>query len=192
MSMSDETTNPQQPSEAPSSVEQTQKSDRAAQLALMILFCITSTLGGTILYHGWVNVGVYMAVGRCAVFVAFMAGVHLIGCRLWQQQRVRHQRDNNKSLTRPISPAYWPPVQTALLQQGIIVVLTALTMDGGLIFHVTVIAVLAYWLAFGVILARRPSAPTQGDLFLIRYGFLLLFVIVFIVGPIAWKAMGRL
>ena len=176
--MSDETTNPQQPP-ATSSVGDhdvpSRPSSRVAMLALTVSFCVISTLWGLLLYWCWGGFSVYMAVGRCVVFVVFMAWVHLIGYRLWQGQFAQDKGHGNESALRPISSAYRPAVKTALLQQGIVLVLAALMLDGGLTFNVAVIAVLGYWLGFGVIVVRRPSSPTWGDILLIRYGFLLDF-----------------
>ena len=199
--MSDEKENVDKPpvaSRAGGQVMPSRRGDRWAQLALMISFCIISMLGGILIYHAWKEVSTwqgvstFMAFGRCGVFVTFMAAAHLVGYRLWRRQFAQSQDDGDKLASRPISSAYWPPVKTALLQQSIVLILAALTLDGGLTLNVAVIAILAYWLAFGVIVFRRAASPTRGDVLLVRYGFLLIFVCVLIAGPIAWRALGRL
>ena len=80
----------------------------------------------------------------------------------------------------------------ALLQQGIVVILALLMLDGGYTLNATIIAIVAYWLAFGIIVVRRPGLPTRGDIRLVRYGFLLIFFTVVVAGPIVWRALGRL
>ncbi len=184
--MTDEKTNP---ATSPAASIPGRPSNRNVLLALTVSFAINVAFWGSLLYWHWKSDSVQMAVGRCAVFVAVMAGVHFIGYRLWQRQCVQDQGDSNESPSSPISPAYWPPIKTALLQHGVILFLA---LGGQPTAHVALIAVLAYWLAFGVIVARRPSSPTQGDIRLIRYGFLLIFVVVFVVGPSFWEALGRM
>ena len=61
-------------------------SNRTVLLALTISFAINVALWGSLIYSVWKTVSVQMAVGRSTVFVAFMAGVHFIGYRLWQRQ----------------------------------------------------------------------------------------------------------
>jgi hypothetical protein len=167
-------------------------SNCVALLALAISFCIISTLGVWLLYWSWRAVSVQMATGRCTVFVGVMAGVHFIGYRLWRRQFVQDPGNGGKSLSRQFSSAYWPPVKAALLQQGITAILALLVLDGGLTFHVTMIAIVAYWLAFCIVIVRRPDSPTRGDLRLVRYGFLMVFLIVIVAGPMVWRALGRI
>ena len=54
------------------------------------------------------------------------------------------------------------------------------------------LALIASWLSFGIVLARRPAAPTKGDLVFVEYGFLPIFVAILMVAPLIWHAMGRL
>ena len=192
--MSDERTNADKSLVAPSGTDQAMPSrpgDLAAIIALTVSFCIISALGGSLLYWAWRIVSVYMAIGHCAVFVAFMAGVHVIAYRLWRRQFTEGRHDKGQSPSLPIASAYRRPIKSALVQQGIILILALLLLDGGLTFNMAVIAVVAYWLAFGILVFRRASSPTKGDVLLVRYGFLLLFFIVLVAGPFVWKALGR-
>ena len=186
--MSDEITNPEP---SPAASIPCRPSNRIALLALTLSFAINIVFWSSIIYWTWKSDCVQMAVGRFAVFVAVMAVVHWIGFRLWQRQFVRDQRDSNESPSSPISSAYWPPIKSALLQQGIVLILALLQLDGGYTLNVATIAIVAYWLAFGMVVVRRPSSPTRGDIFLIRYGFLLIVVVVFVVAPPVWAALGR-
>ncbi len=179
--MSDETTSPQQ-SPLTSSVGDrgvpTGPPNRLALLALIVLFCLISALWGWLLYYCWEIIGLQKVVALFAVFVVFMAVVHFVGYRLWRRQFVDDQGGWRESPLSPLAPAYRPAIKTALLQQGIILVLARLVADMGETFNAAVIALAAYWLAFGIVVFRRARRPTRGDILLVRYGFLLIFVIV--------------
>jgi hypothetical protein len=90
-----------------------------------------------------------------------------------------------------LSPAYWPPTKTALVQQGIVLILALLMLDMGQTICEAVTAIVAYWLAFGIIVVRRPSSPARSDIFLIRYGFLLMFFSAVAALPFVGRALGR-
>jgi hypothetical protein len=110
---------------------------------------------------------------------------------LWQRQFVQDRANSNESPSRSLSSVYWPATRTALLQQGIVFVLSALTLDLGQTICEAVTAIAAYWLAFCIIVVRRPSSPTRGDMFLIRYGFLLMFFFAVAALPFVGRALGR-
>lgn len=184
--MSDETTNPEQ-SPVPSIPRR--PSNRVALLALTISFVINVAFWGSFICWFWGSVSV--AVGRCALLAAFMAVVHWIGFRLWQRQSLQVQGDSSAWASRPISPAYWPPTKTALVYQGIVFILALLMLDMGQTICEAVTAIGAYWLAFGIIVFRRPSSPTRSDIFMIRYGFLLMFVSAAAALPFVGRALGR-
>ncbi len=137
-----------------------------------------SALWGWLLYGCWRTIGFPRAVGSFAVFVIFMAAVHVVGYRLWRRQFLQDRGEGQGPPASPLAPAYRPAIKTALLQQGIVLILAALVLDMGETFHAAVIAVVAYWLAFVVVVFRRASCPTRGDLLFVRYGFLLIFVSV--------------
>ncbi len=62
----------------------------------------------------------------------------------------------------------------ALVQHAIILCLAALVLDGGLILYLCVLASMYYWIAAGVVVARRPTTPTTFDLGVVRIGYLVL------------------
>ncbi len=130
---------------------------------------------------------------KYATLIALIVLLGAIGLvyRFWQQQFVPDQADSNESPSRSFSSAYWPATKTALLQQGIVFILSALTLDMGQTFCEAVTAIGAYWLAYGIIVVRRPSSPTRGDIFLIRYGFLLMFCFAVAALPFVGRALGR-
>ncbi len=146
-------------------------------------FTINVAFWGTLIYSVWETVGLYKGIVGCTVFIVVMAGVHLIGYRLWQRQFVQDQG--------PISSAYWPSTKTSLLQQAVVFILALLMLDLGQTMCEAVTAIVAYWLAFSIILVRRPSSPTRGDIFLIRYGFLFIFVCAVAALPFVGRAIDR-
>ncbi len=160
-------------------------------LALTISFGINVAFWGSLIYMLGKSDSPYMVVGRSAVFVAFMAGVHFIGYRLWRQQFVPTQGSSNDSPSRSLSPSIWPNTKAALLQQGIVLILALLMLDMGLTLSVAVTAILGYWLAFGIIVLRRLPSPTPNDMFLIRCGFPLIFFSAMAALPFVGRALGR-
>ena len=84
-------------------------------------------------------------------------------------------------------------MRTALLQQNIVIVLASLVLDEGQAISMATIAIAAHSLAFTIPLLRRPRSPTEGDMILIRYGYLLILVAVILAGPPAkencWAAI---
>ncbi len=190
--MSDKTTNPQPSTNAATPEVQTPPSSRVALIVLTACFCIISVVGMSFIYSFWKNIDAKMAVGRSAAFAAFMAGVHIVGYRLWKRQFVQEQAERQRLQATPLALAYTPAIKSAMIQQVIFFILAVLMLDMGLTLHITVIAIMAFWFAFGVIIFRRPRSPTKGDIRFIRYGFLLIFVVVFMVGPFVWHALGRM
>jgi hypothetical protein len=188
--MSEEQANPDGATITPSlSKIPTRPSFLLARLALAVSFCAIGCFGGWLIYGFWIAVSVRTAVISSSLFVLIMAGVHFLGYRLWRRQFP--QSPGNTPPPPVLSSEYSRPVKAALVQQGIVLILGLLMLDGGLTLHMAMLAVIAFWLAFGIVIARRPLAPTRSDLFLVRYGFLLAFVTILIVAPYVWKAMGR-
>ena len=95
--MTDEKTNP---ATSPAASIPGRPSNRNVLLALTVSLNHVA-FWGSLLYWHWKSDSVQMAVGRCAVFVAVMAGVHFIGYRLWQRQCVQDQGDSNESPSSP-------------------------------------------------------------------------------------------
>src|SRR5882672_7415893 len=89
--------------------------------------------------------------------------------------------------TLPISASYRRTIYDALILQVIFGLLAMMVLDGGHIAHTTGIAVLAFWSGAAVVIIRRPSAPTQTDLRLIRFGFPPLLVVTFALAEWIWS-----
>jgi hypothetical protein len=64
-------------------------------------------------------------------------------------------------------------------------------LDMGQTICEAVTAVAAHWLALGIIVARQSSSPTRSDLFVIQYGFLLMFVSAVVLLPFVARALDR-
>ena len=77
----------------------------------------------------------------------------------------------------------------SILLQIVLGFLAAINLDGGVFFHLWWRAMAGYWAALIVILMKRPNAPTKVDLFLVRWGFIPLFLII---TPVLTALMWRL
>lgn len=76
-----------------------------------------------------------------------------------------------------IASLYDPIVRSALVPQLFIGFLALLMLDGGIMAKVVGVAVLAFWLCAGVLMVRRPMAPTQFDLAFVKYGFWIVLAV---------------
>ncbi len=88
------------------------------------------------------------------------------------------------SASSPASRAF----RLALLQQALVFPLVGgLILDGGRLLQVCVFAIVAFWGGVLVLHLRRRGHYTKLDLFLFRWGFLLLCVISFFLANWIWK-----
>ncbi len=91
------------------------------------------------------------------------------------------------------SNPYWKALQVSLAFQVAYGILGATAADGGALFQIWIFSMLAFWGIFLVILSRRRHSPTKTDLFLIRWGFPILFP--FVTGTVAhfvWRLKGEI
>jgi hypothetical protein len=88
------------------------------------------------------------------------------------------------------SSLHKPAIKSALLQQGVILVLAAGILDGGDIFSICLIALVAFWTGVFLIRRRRPQTPTRIDLFMIRGSYIPLCVIAFFLVHWFWRLRG--
>jgi hypothetical protein len=169
-------------------------SDRTA---ITSSFLTTSILGGLFLLGYWSGQGeLNRGVLRSVAFVGIMGGVHSVGYRAYRRQGLNGPWDDGgkESVTdwmfrssSAIAPGYLDGLKLALVEQVLLLGLSALLLDGGHLFRVCVIATLAYWAASVMIVVRRPVAPTSFDLAFIRYGSLILPLLVGWVAYLAWS-----
>ena len=89
-------------------------------------------------------------------------------------------------LSIPLSDNYRGPLRSALVMQCVVVILSVLMLDFGISARIATIAMAAFWGGVLLMMARRPRNPTANDLWLIRYGFLLLFAVLQVVARCVW------
>ena len=87
----------------------------------------------------------------------------------------RHLQDNTK-------PGRWRSQDFvfALAQQGVLLGITALILDGGFTFRVCLAAAIAHWVAVTIVVIRRRTSPTMLDVGVLKFGFLFCFVLAFV------------
>jgi hypothetical protein len=78
------------------------------------------------------------------------------------------------NLTRTVSTELGRAFLRALLLQAGLLVLSALVLDFGETLRGVCVSSLAFWAGTIIVLLRRPSNPTRGDLFYLRWGLLIL------------------
>ena len=85
------------------------------------------------------------------------------------------------------SPKYARPLKFAVVEQVLLMVLSAFVMDTGEFANITVHAIIAYWALALIMLLRRPLAPTSADLIVLKWGTFLFFGISFFLTPFIWS-----
>lgn len=161
------------------------KSPSAVRVALAGSFVAVAVVGCLFLFGHWSARGsLPRALATCAGFTAIMALVHVAGYRAYlQQPRPKLDADEHDtasagpSLGRPLAPEYVAALQLAVIEQVLLLGLSALMLDGGRTLRLCAIAAVAYWAAALLIITRRPSAPGRTDRTFLRYGYLVLPVV---------------
>jgi hypothetical protein len=74
--------------------------------------------------------------------------------------------------------------------QCVIVVLCGLILDFGISVRIAIITMAAFWGGVLLMMVRRPRTPTAADLWIVRSGFLPLFVILQVFARCAWYLWG--
>lgn len=90
------------------------------------------------------------------------------------------------------SPDASPPFGTfrdaiyfTLIQQVPLLMLSALLLDGGLVFKRVGIASIAFWFLALIILIRRGRTVPESDILVLKWGFLPLLFVTFILWSVA-------
>jgi hypothetical protein len=91
-----------------------------------------------------------------------------------------------------LSPEYSRSLGHGTVFVLLLIELSGLVLDGGLTAQITLMAVLGYLGGVTVLVVRRPQAPTATDLWLLRWGFVPLWLAVQVGTRYAWTWMGRL
>lgn len=79
-------------------------------------------------------------------------------------------------ITKPLPSA----VTSALLQQIVVLITSAMILDGGIVGRACMLALVVFWGGAGLLLARRRGvALTQLDTLLIRWSYIPLCIVLF-------------
>ena len=78
----------------------------------------------------------------------------------------------------------------SIMQQAFLLALAAMLVDCGQAFQGSVYAVIAYWVGFLIIMVRRRNRLTKVDMFLIRWGYIVLWILSPVVVSIIWNLRG--
>lgn len=81
-------------------------------------------------------------------------------------------------------------VTSALVQQAVVIFLSLMILDGGVIAQVCLYAFAAFWGGAGLLIARRGAALSRLDLGLIRGGYLPVCIISFFLTHWIWSLRG--
>ena len=85
-----------------------------------------------------------------------------------------HLQDDTK-----LSRWHRADVAFAMAQQAVLLLLTALLLDGGFMLRVCCVAAIAHWAAMVIIRIRRPVEPTTLDVGVVKFGFLFCFLLAY-------------
>jgi len=81
----------------------------------------------------------------------------------------------------PLANAYRAAMFDALAIQSVCTILSVLMLDGGNAATLCFAILVGFWVGVVMLVLRRPVGPRPADLAVIRFGFLPLFIIGFIV-----------
>ena len=99
----------------------------------------------------------------------------------------RHQQILPVGVGRRVVPALLDSVVLQLLLR----VFVGLMWDGGFGLSLWTMALAGYWGGTALILLRRWRNPTGTDVFLVRWGFLFLFLLCLFVLPVLWSLVVK-
>lgn len=77
----------------------------------------------------------------------------------------------HKWITTKLSRHYLSPILWAVVIQLLTLGFTSITFDGGASFKIAVAALMSFWIAAIIAIARRPTSPTKFDRRFIAYGY---------------------
>jgi hypothetical protein len=95
-------------------------------------------------------------------------------------------------LDSALAPEYSRSLCRGAMVVGLLFVLSALLVDGGLTARITLMAVLGYLAGVSVMAVRRPQAPTATDMRFLRWGLVPLWFTTQVCARCAWAWCGRL
>ena len=94
------------------------------------------------------------------------------------------------NLRQPLAKEYRGDVSLGLTVAVIFLLFSSMILDGGQLFQFVGATTLVYCLGILVIICRRPQSPTKADLWLVRFGFFILLLVVPVVLVLGWRLRG--
>jgi hypothetical protein len=159
-----------------------------AKVAIGLTWFMLCAIFGTLINVYWVNQHEPLHGWLAAmIFVSAMAAISIAGFQAYKKQLVGPALTQN----RPTKSIYRTAIVSSIIWQVTILILSALVLDGGRVFHICVVASTAFWPMTALITFRRPTSPTTIDLLAIRWGYPLMVLVVGSIGPSIWASLGR-
>ena len=93
-------------------------------------------------------------------------------------------------LTATVAKGYSRNLIASLAVQMFLLLLGSATTDRGQLGMWVIYSIAIYWVMAVIIIARRSSSPTRGDLIAIRYGFIFILVGVVCFTSLRWAITG--
>jgi hypothetical protein len=157
---------------------------KTARVAIAVAWAVTIALGCTFIAGYWLSRGALgAAVTRAILFALIMTCLWMVGYKAYT-----HRGDSGRWFDAPVSVAYKRALRATIIQQ---VIAGVLALGQGQTRHAALVAALAYWLSVVIVVARRPTSPTLGDILFVKYGFLVVLLIVLTAGSVYWAWLGR-
>jgi len=92
---------------------------------------------------------------------------------------------------RRLSDALSSAILFGMVVQIVFLLLTALLLDGGVMFRMCLMTAVGYWIGVGVIAVRRGASPTKLDLLFARYGMVGLMVVTPFLAKLVYIIIGE-
>jgi hypothetical protein len=94
-------------------------------------------------------------------------------------------------ITAPVAKGCVRNLLASAAMQIVLLLLGGLALDGGQLGQWVVYSISIYWVMAFLIIARRFSTPSKGDLIALRYGFIFILVSVALSTSISWSIRGH-
>jgi hypothetical protein len=107
-----------------------------------------------------------------------MLGIH----RRWANDRYQELTYTPMQGMLPISKSYIKPLLCTVISQIMLVIFTGLMADFGMMLTWTIKSIWTFWAVMALIVIRRKSCPTQGDLRFVMWGFWVIAFIYILAG----------
>lgn len=95
------------------------------------------------------------------------------------------------NLSADLSPHYKRPTIVAAVASALLMLLSAMVLDGGATALATFCAIVGIWTAIVLIVARRPQLPTKADIDVIRFGPIMAMIAAQFLARLIWYLRGE-